>query len=100
MPDADFGAGVRPLFGPFLFGVMVTLMLSKRGGMDERANYIAGSENAPADAISGGAERQTHQGDTVAERARDAVRRVDSVVCDTEDYASLFASASPAPVFW
>jgi len=93
-----------PLFGPILFGVMVTLMLKQSVvESDEPLQItIAGSENAPG--LTRFLEAQSVKLTKVTlsqSAARDAVRRgsIPVVVLIPEDYASLFASASPAPVF-
>jgi sodium transport system permease protein len=93
-----------PLFGPILFGVMVTLMLKQSVvESDEPLQLtIAGSENAPGLTRFLAAQGVKLTKVTLTEvAARDAVRRgsIPVVVLIPEDYARLFASASPAPVF-
>jgi sodium transport system permease protein len=93
-----------PLFGPILFGVMVTLMLKQSVVESDEALQltIAGSENAPG--LTRFLEAQSVKLTKVALTeiaARDAVRRgsIPVVLLIPPDYARLFASASPAPVF-
>jgi len=93
-----------PLFGPVLFGVMVTLMLKQSVvESDEPLQLtIAGSEHAPG--LTRFLEAQgvkLTKMDLSQSAARDAVRHgaIPVVLVIPDDYASLFASASPAPVF-
>jgi sodium transport system permease protein len=93
-----------PLFGPVLFGAMVTLMLQQSlVESDETLQLtIAGSEHAPG--LTRFLQAQSiklTKADLSQSAARDAVRRgaIPVVVVVPEDYAGLFASASPAPVY-
>ncbi len=93
-----------PLFGPLLFGVMVTLMLKQNVVESDEALQlaIAGSERAPG--LTQFLESQgvkLNKVDLTESAARDAVRRgaMPVVAVIPEDYARLFASASPAPVY-
>jgi sodium transport system permease protein len=93
-----------PLFGPVLFGAMVSLMLKQSVvESDEPLQIsIAGSENAPG--LTQFLESQGVKLSKVSltqSAARDAVRRgaMPVVVLIPADYAALFASASPAPVY-
>ena len=93
-----------PLFGPMLFGVMVTLMLKQSVVESDEPLHltIAGSENAPG--LTRFLEAQSvklTKVDLSESAAREAVRRgsIPIVLLVPKDYASLFASASPAPVF-
>ncbi len=93
-----------PLFGPALFGAMVTLMLQQSVvESDEPLQLtIAGSEQAPG--LTRFLQGQSIKLSLVSlsqSAARDAVRRgaIPVVVVVPDDYASLFASASPAPVY-
>jgi sodium transport system permease protein len=93
-----------PLFGPILFGVMVTLMLKQSVLESDEALQlsIAGSENAPG--LTRFLEAQGVKLSKVTlsqSAARDAVRRgaMPIVVVIPQDYPALFASASPAPVY-
>ncbi len=93
-----------PLFGPLLFGVMVTLMLKQSVvESDEPLQLtVAGSEHAPelTRFLQSQGVKLTKV-DLSQSAARDAVRHgaIPVVLVIPDDYASLFASASPAPVF-
>jgi len=93
-----------PLFGPLLFGVMVTQMLKQNVvESDELLQLtVAGSVNAPG--LTRFLEAQNVKLTKVEmsqAAARDAVRRgtVPVVIVIPEDYPTLFASSAPAPVF-
>ncbi len=93
-----------PLFGPALFGAMVTLMLQQSVvELDEPLQLtIAGSEHAPGlTRFLQGQSIKLSLVNLSQSAARDAVRRgaIPVVVVVPDDYASLFASASPAPVY-
>lgn len=93
-----------PLFGPALFGAMVTLMLQQSVvESDEPLQLtIAGSEHAPGlTRFLQGQSIKLSLVNLSQSAARDAVRRgaIPVVVVVPDDYASLFASASPAPVY-
>jgi len=93
-----------PLFGPILFGFMVTLMLKQSVvESDEPLQLsIAGSENAPG--LTRYLEAQSVKlikVDLSQSAARDAVRRgsIPVVLVIPKEYPALFAASSPAPVF-
>jgi len=91
-----------PLFGPALFGAMVTLMLQQSVvESDEPLQLtLAGSEHAPGlTRFLQGQSIKLSLVNLSQSAARDAVRRgaIPVVVVVPDDYASLFASASPAP---
>jgi len=93
-----------PLFGPALFGAMVTLMLQQSVvESDEPLQLtLAGSEHAPGlTRFLQGQSIKLSLVNLSQSAARDAVRRgaIPVVVVVPDDYASLFASASPAPVY-
>jgi sodium transport system permease protein len=93
-----------PLFGPLLFGAMVTLMLKQSVvESDEPLQLtIAGSEHAPGlTRFLEGQSVKLTKAELSQSAARDAVRRgaIPVVLVIPADYAGLFASASPAPVF-
>jgi sodium transport system permease protein len=91
-----------PLFGPLLFGLMVSLMLKQSVvESDEPLQLaIAGSENAPGLTRFLEAQSVLEKVNLSESEAREAVRRgtIAVLALVPKDYPKLFASGSPAPV--